>query len=160
MLTPDQQKAVDQICGAAWETCRPDFLLAAFTASQAIFESAYLTRAPGNNCFGIKLDGHGTGAQYVMTHEYLNGQWKEMPLEFEAYASLESCFADHARLIQAGVYAPAWEQYQADHDIDTYIRGVSEHYATDPNYADQMIAETHSQTVSAALMRIAALNAV
>lgn len=155
MLTDAQKDAVHKICQAAWDSCKPDVDLAAFTASQCVLESSYLSRAPNFNCFGIKADGHGSGTQYVLTHEFLNGQWQEMSLAFETYPSLAACFADHARLIRQGVYLPAWQQYRVDHNIDNYIRGVSAHYATDPRYSDQMIAETHSLTIQIVLQPIA-----
>jgi flagellum-specific peptidoglycan hydrolase FlgJ len=159
MLTPQQQEAVRQIAEAAVDCETATGCPAALTAAQAIFESGYLSRRPGNNCFGIKADGHGAGTQYVVTHEYLNGTWEEMPLAFESYNSLADCFADHARLIQCGVYAAAWARFQADRDLDAYIAGVAAHYATDPNYARSITAEAHGATVTNALAaaRLAAL---
>jgi flagellum-specific peptidoglycan hydrolase FlgJ len=151
VLTPSQQAAVVTIATAAVTCQRLTGCPAALSAAQCIFESSYLTRAPGNNCFGIKVDAHGSGTQYVVTHEFLNGQWLEMPLAFESYLTLADCFADHARLIQSGVYAPAWQAYLAGRDLDAYIRGVAAHYATDPAYATNMLAEAHSSTVSQAL---------
>lgn len=121
------------------------------TLSQAIFESGWGKRCPGNNCFGIKVDQHGSGTQYILTHEYINGSYIEEPLTFEAYATLADCFADHARLIQSGVYAPAWQRYLISHDLDAYIREVCRLYATDPNYFQQIDAEAHSDTVKNAL---------
>lgn len=156
MLTPEQKDAVQRIIRAAWECEKKTGCPAALTASQCIFESAYLTRSPGNNCFGIKFDHHGVGCQYVVTHEYVNGQYKEMKLTFEVYDSLESCFADHARLLQVGVYKPAWDQYQMDKDLDKFVRSISKFYATDPLYADKMIKEIHSTTVQSALQTLTA----
>lgn len=157
MLTPAQQDAVAKIAEAAVASQIATGVPASFTAAQCIFESGYLARCPGNNCFGIKADARGSGAQYVLTHEFLNGQWKEMPLAFEAYASLADCFADHARLIQSGVYAPAWLAYsasqQTSEELDEYIAGVAKHYATDPNYCAEITAEAHSATVQTAVLK-------
>ncbi len=47
MLTPEQQDAVNQICKAAWESEQSTGIPAELTASQCIFESAYLTRVSG-----------------------------------------------------------------------------------------------------------------
>jgi flagellum-specific peptidoglycan hydrolase FlgJ len=158
MLTPAQQAAIQQIAEAAVASEMATGVPAAMSAAQCVFESAWLTRAPGNNCFGIKVDQRGSGTQYILTHEYINGTWEEMPLAFETYASLADCFADHARLIQQGVYAPAWAQYQQDQDLDAYISRVAKHYATDPGYATEVTSEAHSATVQNAIAaaRIAA----
>lgn len=129
---------------------------AQLSAAQCMFESAHLAIAPGNNCFGIKVDHRGSGVQYMLTHEYLNGKWQEMPLAFETYSSLAECFRDHARLLQSGVYAPAWHEYQSSpktqQDLDRYIAGVAAHYATDPLYRDKIIAQAHSATVRNAII--------
>ena len=151
MLTPAQQAALSQIAATAVACEAATGCPAELTTAQCIFESSWLTRAPGNNCFGIKADAHGSGVQYVLTHEYLNGQWEEMSLAFETYDSLADCFADHARLIQCGVYAPAWQQYQRDRNLDAYIAGVAAHYATDPTYRESITAEAHAPSVTAAL---------
>lgn len=151
MLTPGQQDAVRDIARAAIACERATGCPAEVSAAQCIFESDYLRRMPGNNCFGIKRDQRGSGGQYILTHEYLNGRWIMMPMEFEAYRTLADCFTDHARLIQSGVYLPAWERYRTTHDVDAWITGVAAHYATDPGYAGKITAEAHSGTVETAL---------
>ncbi|MDE2099625.1 MAG: glucosaminidase domain-containing protein [Patescibacteria group bacterium] len=151
MLTPEQQDALRRIARAAVASEKATGVPAELTAAQCIFESAWLTRAPGNNCFGIKRDGKGDGVQYVLTHEYLDGQWKQIPLAFEVYPNLAACFSDHSRLIQTGVYAPAWQKYSSDHDLDALIKGVAAHYATDPEYAKKIALEANSSTVQLAV---------
>ena len=152
MPSPEQLKWLTVVAApAAVSSERTTMVPGELTLSQAIFESAWGSRSPGNNCFGIKCDAHGSGVQYVLTHEYLNGQWKEMPLAFEKYATLTDCFSDHARLIQQGVYAPAWAQYQKDRDLDAFIKGVAVHYANDPGYYTEIYAEANSDTVKNAL---------
>lgn len=158
-MTPEQQEAVKQIATAAVASEAATGCPAELSAAQCIFESGYLTRAPGNNCFGIKRDHRGNGCQYILTSEFLNGQWEKMPLAFESYGSLADCFSDHARLIQSGVYAAAWVRYQADHNLDAYIAGVAAHYATDPTYRQKMTDEAHSLTVTSAVNAARALNA-
>ena len=88
---------------------------------------------PENNCFGIKATDD--DYQYCLTKEYLNGEWTKKKLAFETYPRLNACFAAHVRLPRSGVYAPAWQRYRGDHNLDTYIRGIGDHYATDPGYA-------------------------
>lgn len=153
MLTTEQQNALQQIAIAAVASERSTYFPAAVSAAQCIFESAWLTRCPGNNCFGIKVDGRGSGVQYCLTLEYLNGAWEKMPLAFETYDSLALCFADHARLITTlPTYAAAWKQYLADHDVDGFISRFAPIYATDPDYARKIGLEAGSETVRAAIV--------
>lgn len=152
MLNDQQIKALTEIAGAAVESERATGLPAELSAAQCIFESGWLSRSPGNNCFGIKPDHHGAGVQYFVSREFLDGTWREMPEAFEAYATLGDCFTDHARLIVSGApYAESWAAYQADHDWRALARSIGPIYATDPNYAENMVAEGGSATVSAAL---------
>jgi len=133
-MTPEQFAALGRIAEAAVAAERETGCPAEISAAQCIVESAWLQVAPGNNAFGIKSRADDT-CQYCLTKEYTNGEWKSQKLAFATYPSLAACFAAHARLLQCGPYAPAWQRFQANHDLDAYIRGVAEHYATDPGYA-------------------------
>jgi flagellum-specific peptidoglycan hydrolase FlgJ len=68
------------------------------------------------------------------------------------YPTLAACFAAHGRLLQCGVYAPAWQRYQGDHNLDAYIRGIAEHYATDPGYSAKILQLAHGPHVYAAIV--------
>lgn len=152
MLTPQQQSFLSAAALAAVQSESTTGVPAELTLSQAIFESGWGARMPHNNCFGIKTDGHGCGKQAILTHEFLNGKWLEESLDFEAYRTLADCFADHSRLLINGApYQQAWTAFQMDHDVDSFIRGVAAKYATDPSYADKIIGEAHSGTVTMAL---------
>ncbi len=151
MLTQSQSNFLAMAAGAAVASERTTGVPAAFTLSQAIFESGWGSAMPGNNCFGIKADGHGSGTHYSVTKEFLNGTWRTMSLTFESYSTLADCFNDHGRLICQGPYLAAWNQYKLDHLIEPYIRGIAAHYATDPTYASKMIAESQSGIVTNAI---------
>ena len=155
-LNPEQQDALQKIATAAVACEQETGCPAELTAAQCIFESGYLSRCPGNNCFGIKSDRCGSGDQYVLTHEYLSGEWVKVPQSFETYVTLADCFADHARLIQQGCYAAAWASYKANHNLDAFISGVAAHYATDPDYFATIKAEAHSPAVQMALQQVRA----
>lgn len=146
MPSPEQLAILNnQIAPAAVESERDTELPAELSAAQCIFESGWLSRCPGNNCFGIKKDDHGSGVQYVMTKEFLDGTWEQMPLAFETYASLAACFTDHARLITMGEpYQKAWAQYLLDHNLDELILAIGPIYATSPGYAETIIAAANS----------------
>jgi flagellum-specific peptidoglycan hydrolase FlgJ len=148
-MTPEQLAALRRIAEAAAGAERATGCPAEISAAQCIVESAWLRVAPGNNCFGIKAtDDH---CQYCLTKEYLNGEWTNQKLAFATYPTLAACFAAHALLLQRGVYAPAWRRYQGDHDLDAYIRGIAEHYATDPGYAPKILQLAHGPHVYAAV---------
>jgi peptidoglycan hydrolase FlgJ len=151
MLTAKQQAALKQIAEAAVAAERETGVPAEISAAQCILESAWLQVAPGFNCFGIKAR-PADDCQYCLTKEYLNGEWRTQRAAFATFPSLSACFAAHARLLRRSVYAAAWQQYQADHDLDKYILGVAEHYATDPGYAGKIIQLAHGPHLSAAIV--------
>ena len=152
MLTPQQQAAVPLMASAAVASEAATRLPADFQMAQCIFESAWLTRAPGQNCFGLKPNGHGSGIQHFVSHEVVNGTWRQIPEAFETYDSLAACFADHARLITEGApYAHAWLQFQIDGDVDGLVRRVCPIYGTDPDYTSKILSEMHGPTVTVAI---------
>ena len=151
-MTPAQSAALRRIAEAAIAAERATGCPAEISTAQCILESAWLAVAPGNNCFGVKSRPE-ADCQYCLTQEYINGEWKHLSLAFAVYPDLAACFTAHARLLQRGVYAPAWQRYQADHDLDAYIRGLAEHYATDPAYAAKIITLAHGPHVTVEILR-------
>ena len=161
MPTPEQKLALCQIAEASVAAERATGLPAELSAAQCIFESAWLTRCPGNNCFGIKPDDHGAGVQYFVSREFIDGSWVTKTEAFEKYDSLADCFTDHARLITEGEpYAAIWQRYWADHDLDSFILALGRIYGTDPSYGAKILAEAHSPDLLAAvqLARSAAID--
>lgn len=151
-LTPQQQDALQKIATASVECERRTGVPAEITAAQAILESGWLKSAPGNNCFGIKANSKGAaGSQSCTTTEFIGGEAKRLTQDFATYNTLADCFADHARLIQCGVYEKAWLNYQRTHDLDGYIRDIAEHYATDPTYATKISSIAHGYNVQIAV---------
>lgn len=151
MLTPTQLLALDRITQAAVQCENQTGCPAELSAAQCILESAWLTVCPGCNCFGIKAtDSHVT---YQQTKEFFNGQWVTIRAAFEAYDSLADCFIAHAKLIQSGRYAPFWQMYTQDHDLDKLIQGIAGIYATDPHYAAEVLQLAHGANVAAAIRK-------
>ena len=121
------------------------------TVAQAILESGWGAHAPGNNIWGIKAR---PGEPYTRktTTEFIHGQEVHLEQDFESFPTLADAFARHNQLIQsAAPYRAAIEQYQAGGDVPTLIRGVAAHYATDPNYADKILALSSRADVQAAI---------
>lgn len=152
MLTPKQQQFLVMAAGAAVASERATKLPATLTVAQAVWESGWGSRMPGNNCFGIKPDHHGSGVQYFVSNEFINGAWRKESEAFEKYDTLADCFNDHARLITQGApYQEAWERFLQDGDVDGVAARVSKVYGTDPQYAEHMLNMMHSQAVSQAV---------
>lgn len=153
MITPNQQRFLVLAAAAAVESEAVTKLPAPFTTAQAIWESGWGARMPGNNCFGIKPDHHGSGTQYFVTTEFTDGTWKKQPpTAFEKYNSLADCFTDHARLITQGApYQKDWAQFLQDGDVDGMAARVGRIYGTDPAYGTHILDMMHSQTVTQAI---------
>jgi flagellum-specific peptidoglycan hydrolase FlgJ len=132
MLTDEQKENLKLMAEAAVASERATGCPAEVSVAQCILESGWLKVAPGNNCFGIKDTDRYPGAQYLLTKEYINGEWQTLRLAFEAYPTLADCFTDHARLITGGFipsrkncYGAAFEAYKLDGDLDKFIRGIA-----------------------------------
>ncbi len=143
---------------------------AELSAAQCALESGWLKHAPGNNCFGIKMARRHARTQLLATSEVLRRDQMEpgdVILEhlaggrvrvrgkraFAAYDSLADCMIDHARLITtAACYGRAWQQYQADRNLEALIRNIAGTYATDPQYASKLLAMIHKPELQAAIV--------
>lgn len=110
-----------------------------FTLAQAALESSWGARAPGNNLFGMKADPSWKGPTVdVPTHEVVNGQSVPVTAKFRSYSTWADCLADHALYyLQNQRYAPCFRQKTGE----GWARAVAAAgYATDPVYADKLIA--------------------
>ncbi len=92
---------------------------------------------PGsNNPFGIKA---GPDQPFVeaMTRERLNGVDVRLPQRFRRFASIDEAFDMHGKLLATGTpYAAA---RAVRHDAKAFARALQGHYATDPDYASELI---------------------
>lgn len=155
-MTPDQMTELDRIAEAAVLCERNTDFPAEVSVAQCILESAWLTCAPGNNCFGIKATDD--AEQYCVTKEFLNGTWQTCKLAFETYPTLAACFIAHAKLLTTGSrYAHAWAGYLVTRDLDGLIRAIAPIYATDPNYASEILTLAHGPHVTAAIAKARAV---
>ncbi|WP_249979033.1 flagellar assembly peptidoglycan hydrolase FlgJ [Vreelandella olivaria] len=99
------------------------------------------TRQGGNshNLFGIKAGSYWQGkTTNIVTHEYINGRRTQLVDTFRVYDSFEHAFTDYANLIgnnprYAGVVQAASAE-QAAYELQR------SGYATDPLYADKLVA--------------------
>lgn len=110
------------------------------TVAQAALESAWgrsqLSRQ-AHNYFGIKAHG-GLPSVEFPTHEFEGGRLVRVAARFARYESLEACFAGRDRLIaRLSVYADA---RAVAGNPEAFIRALARHWATDPKYADKLLA--------------------
>lgn len=112
---------------------------ASVTVAQAALESSWGRRAPGMNLFGIKADAswHGPVTPQV-THEVVNGETVTITARFRAYDTWQGSIDDHAAFLTSNPrYRPAF----AFKDGPSFARAIAKAgYATDPLYADKLIA--------------------
>lgn len=119
----------------------PDVLIA-----QAALESgwgrgqiAHADGRPSFNLFGIKATAGWRGDRVtVSTLEFVNGVPERRREQFRAYADLEAAFTDYVKVVGGqSRYAGALEAGTGE----GYLRGLqSGGYATDPRYADKILA--------------------
>lgn len=116
---------------------------AELTAAQCCLESGYLKHAPGNNAFGMKfVASRHKQFRELMTTEVEKGVKVRKSQKFAVFDSLEDAFLDHNRLITnpKKAYAEAWARYQQDRNLVPLVKGVAAKYATDPEYANKILA--------------------
>ena len=137
---------VDRVGGAARRAAADTGIPERLILSQAALESGWgrreIKRPDGttsHNLFGIKATGGWRGeVVHVTTTEFQNGIPRKVEQPFRAYGSYAESFADYARLISRN------NRYQdvltAPTAQDAARRIQQAGYATDPAYADKLIA--------------------
>ena len=137
---------VHQLSEPAREASRRTGMPAPLILAQAALETGWGRReiptADGgnsHNLFGIKAGAHWHGpTTEVVTHEYINGQRTRVVDRFRVYDSYADAFEDHGRLISDNPrYAPVLEAADAKQAARALQSGG---YATDPAYADKLVA--------------------
>ncbi|BCX82928.1 flagellar protein FlgJ [Methylomarinovum caldicuralii] len=128
----------------------PDLLLA-----QAALETGWGKRIihypdgrSSHNLFNIKAGRSWQGDRVqVNTLEYLDGVAVKKRAAFRAYDDYEQSFADYADLLRQPRYRQALRHAG---EPEKYLRALQESgYATDPNYADKILAIYRRQTLAA-----------
>ena len=137
---------VARMAGPAQAAARQSGLPARLILGQAALESGWGRRelkfedgSTSYNLFGIKAGAGWDGKVVeVLTTEYQDGVARKVVQPFRAYASYEESFADYARLIGGSPrYAAVTE---ARDEIEAARRIQDAGYATDPAYAEKLIA--------------------
>jgi flagellum-specific peptidoglycan hydrolase FlgJ len=110
------------------------------TVAQAALESGWGSSALArlaNNYFGIKSK-PGSEAIELVTTEYVAGRAVRVTAKFAKYASMLECFADRDRMIAS--LSAYREARNAAKNPEAFIRALACHWATDPGYAEKVLA--------------------
>jgi len=180
-LTPTQKKALIEVAApAAKQAEKQTGSPAALALAQWWLESNAGEAIWGNNCFGLKEFPGCYGRQLLRTHERFTdaqaaaflalAEGRTCVLDppsqaydkegkrlyacrdyFATFPTLAAAFAYHGHLLTIGPYAPGWQQYQKDHDLDKYVHAIAPHYATAKDYAAAVLLRIHHPDVIAAL---------
>jgi flagellar protein FlgJ len=140
------QAFIDKLSAPAQAASRQTGVPAELILAQAALETGWgrheIATADGrnsHNLFGIKAGSRWQGpTTEVVTHEYLNGQRTQVTDTFRVYGSFEEAFTDYARLISDN---PRYSGVVAAANAEQAARALQNGgYATDPAYADKLIA--------------------
>ncbi|RCV90942.1 flagellar assembly peptidoglycan hydrolase FlgJ [Billgrantia montanilacus] len=140
------KRFMDQLSAPAQAASRRTGVPAELILAQAALETGWgrheIAKADGgnsHNLFGIKAGSSWRGPTTdVTTHEYINGKRTRIVDSFRVYGSFEEAFTDYAQLIGNNPrYAEVTRAGTAEQAARALQAGG---YATDPAYADKLIA--------------------
>jgi flagellar protein FlgJ len=142
-MTPPSMTKADFIA-AATAAAQESSALSGFppgvTVAQAALESAWgrsQLATEANNYFGIKVHG-GMPSVALPTTEIVGAAPVRVTARFARYASMADCFRDRdAILARLSLYAAA---RAASKDPEAFTRALARHWATDPEYAEKVLA--------------------
>jgi hypothetical protein len=137
-LLMNPQDFINKLAPMAVKEMKRTGILASITIAQGALESGWGSSAPGNNLFGIK----GAG-QLQETKEFINGHWLHVIDGFRVYDDWIGSVLDHSQfLIENGRYARAgfFERCAEKDYVGAANSLQSAGYATDPKYAEKLIA--------------------
>jgi len=149
------QEFIDQIATAAQECHREFAIPASFTIAQAALESSWGNRAQGCNLFGVKADKSWKGpVTMVNTHEYVSGQKIAAIDQFRLYADWAECLADRAAFFRKNSrYAACFNETTGE---GWACAVAAAGYATDPDYANKLIAVIRGRNLGRFDLQVAA----
>jgi flagellar rod assembly protein/muramidase FlgJ len=110
--------------------------------AQAALETGWGTSVKGNNLFGIKSHGKEDGL-IVQTHEVVDGKRIKVRDSFRQYDSYDESIADYGYFLQQNKrYKPMLEAATLREQVEALGKSG---YATDPEYADKVMAIAKSK---------------
>lgn len=148
-IWPHAQRAANEL-GVS-----PKMLVAQAALETGWGRSVKLGDKQGNNLFGMKANAAWQGRQEQQnTTEFIGGVLQKTRASFRSYASLADCFADYVKLIQSSRYA---EARRAGMDHAQFAKALQHAgYATDPDYANKLVAIADGTQLAKALKNVSA----
>jgi len=136
-MTPED--FISAIAPDAMASARDTQVPASFTIAEAALESGWGNHAPGHNLFGVKADARWDGPTTEQrTREFIAGTWTMTFARFRAYDDWLGSMRDHAGFLRSN---PRYSRCFEAADSIAFTRRVAvAGYATDPKYAEDIIA--------------------
>jgi flagellar protein FlgJ len=117
--------------------------------AQTALESGWGQQTPGNNLFGVKAAA-GQAATTQATHEFVNGVEQTTQAAFAAYGSVASAAEHYVGLIEKNFSGAVGAT-----SVGAFASALqSGGYATDPQYADKIVAMANSPMMSTVLQTL------
>ena len=114
--------------------------------AQAALETGWGTSVKGNNLFGIKSHGKKDGLM-METHEVVDGEPIKVRDSFRRYDSYDESIADYGSFLQQNKrYKPMLQAATLREQVEALGKSG---YATDPEYADKVMAIAKSKRLEA-----------
>ena len=142
----DPDEFIAWLAPAACSVCPAYRLPVSVCVAQAALESGWGKYRIGNyNLFGRKYNGSGSYIEEV-TEEYINGEWLTVTAKFQDYTSLGEAVEDWCILItQEPAYALCLDFLD---NVEQFVYTLAPVYATDPNYADKILATINANNLT------------
>lgn len=122
---------------------------AAIAAAQSAIETGWGKSVRGNAYFGIKAGPSWKGRTVTFTtHEVVNGRRVKVKAAFRAYDDFRDSLRDHLATLEAK-WPNAFAAETFEEAADGLMNGVHGAYATDPDYADKVLATARKRTAAA-----------
>lgn len=137
------------VSGAARASMAVTQIPASFSIAQAALESGWgssKTAANANNLFNIKADPSWRGPTWQMAStEHINGKDVLVPARWRRYADWQACFDDRAKFFSGNPRYSAC--FKAVGGEAWALAVAAAGYATDPSYADKIIATMRARNL-------------
>jgi flagellum-specific peptidoglycan hydrolase FlgJ len=129
-MMPDEYLA--WITGIAKEVCKKYDLPFECCVAQGAIESSWGGDRIGEfNLFGRKAVDSDNFIEVSTQEDDGTGNLYTITAKFKDYSSLNEAIDDWCQLMCWGPYQQYADQYHADHDLESFVRGIASVYATD-----------------------------
>jgi flagellum-specific peptidoglycan hydrolase FlgJ len=150
-LNATQQQFFDQAITEAKLVFQETGLLISGQVAQACLESAWGSKKPQNNCFGIKAHNCAfvSAVQQFTTHENMPTGSQKLVCKFAGYKTLTDCFRCHALILRKNFPSAYTAKTPEDYAKFLFFDPVTKlKYATDPHYQTSLLTVVKSHNLT------------